>query len=135
MQEFCVIKFRGPLRQLQSIVSQCAIPGEWQFHKTNKFYRFRAAAGTILNWWPTTGTITFQGQNAEDFEALVLAQPGLLSEDANWIDVPDLTSRRESLRESRGTAGDVEDRRELGSGASRRLNPRVVTLLAAPGRR
>jgi hypothetical protein len=68
-----MLTFLGSLANLQDIVMRCAISGEWSFHKKSRFYRFRAATGAILNWWPTTGTINFQGQDAEQFKALFLS--------------------------------------------------------------
>ena len=67
-----MLKFQGSLEELQDIVLRSAIRGEWHFHKTSRFYRFQAATGAILNWWPKTGTINFQGHDAELFEALFL---------------------------------------------------------------
>ena len=57
-----MLKFGGSLDDLKRIVMRCAIPGEWSFRKKNRFYRFQAGSGAILNWWPTTGTINFQGR-------------------------------------------------------------------------
>jgi hypothetical protein len=69
-----MLRFRGSLQQLQDIVRNCAISGEWQMHTANLFYRFRTETGAILNWWPSTGTVNFQGQGAEEFEALILGR-------------------------------------------------------------
>jgi hypothetical protein len=69
---FLMLKFRDSMDELQDIVIRCAIPGIWSFHKKSRFYRFQAATGAILNWWPNTGTINFQGHDAELFEALFL---------------------------------------------------------------
>jgi hypothetical protein len=92
-----MIKFRGSLEELQDIVIRCAILGKWSFHKKSRFYRFQAATGAILNWWPNTGTINFQGQDAQEFERLFLehalvgpaqSEPGPVCEESAWQAVP-----------------------------------------------
>jgi hypothetical protein len=92
-----MLKFRGSLDDLQNIVTRCAIPGRWELHKKSKFFRFQATTGAILNWWPTTGTMNFQGQNPEQFEALFLSHAfmdmsvgtmALLSDEQVWAPVP-----------------------------------------------
>ena len=67
-----MLKFQGSLEELQDVVLRSANRGEWHFHKKSRFYRFQAATGAILNWWPKTGTINFQGHDAELFEVLFL---------------------------------------------------------------
>ena len=88
-----MLKFQGSLKDLQDTVIRCAILGEWRYHKKNRFYRFQAATGSILNWWPSTGTINFQGRHAEQFETLFLehalaaaaqSEPGLVYEEPAW---------------------------------------------------
>jgi hypothetical protein len=92
-----MLKFRSSLEELQDIVLRCAIRGEWSFHKKSRFYRFQAAAGAILNWWPKTGTINFQGRDAQEFERLFLehalvgaaqSAPALVCEESAWEGVP-----------------------------------------------
>jgi hypothetical protein len=127
-------KFHGSLGELQELLRNCSIPGEWQFHKANKFYRFRAATGAILNWWPSTGTINFQGQGAEEFEALILQHARWLGCDASvWAAVPDPTPCPDRLPDARSFAY-PEDQRTLASRTSQRLGPRVIELLPAPKR-
>jgi hypothetical protein len=117
-----MLKFRGSLEELQNIVIRCAIPGKWSFHKKNRFYRFQAATGAILNWWPATGTINFQGHDPEQFEALFLehalvgaaqSEPGLVCEESAWEAVPDPTPSLGGSREAPGSTG-TEERRNLG---------------------
>jgi hypothetical protein len=138
-----MLKFCGSLNDLQDIVMHCAISGEWSFHKKNRFYRFQAATRAILNFWPSTGTINFQGQDAEQFEALFLkhafvgaahSEPTLVCEESAWEAVPGPTpSLSDGPREARSFAG-TEDRRKLVSPTSPRLAPRTAKLLAAPDR-
>jgi hypothetical protein len=138
-----MLKFCGSLNDLQDIVMHCAISGEWSFHKKNRFYRFQAATRAILNFWPSTGTINFQGQDAEQFEALFLkhafvgaahSEPTLVCEESAWEAVPGPTpSLPDGSREAPGFAG-TGNRRKLVSRPSRSLDSRVVRSLAAPDR-
>jgi hypothetical protein len=45
----------------------------------NGFHTFHADGGEVLNWWPSTGTVQFQGKHQEEFKALfsnaLTAQP------------------------------------------------------------
>ncbi len=136
-----MMKFCGSLEDLQEVVVRCATPGEWSFHRKSRFYRFLAKTGAILNWWPTTGTINFQGQDAEQFEALFLehalvgtAQSGsaLVCEEAAWAPVPGPTPPLDE-REAPSFAG-TDKHRNVASQTSRHLNSRSVKLLAAPDR-
>jgi hypothetical protein len=138
-----MLKFRGSLEELQDIVIRCAIPGKWSFHKKNHFYRFQAATGAILNWWPSTRTINFQGHDAEQFEALFLkhalvgaaqSEPGLVCEkESAWEAVPSPTPPLGRSREAPSFVG-TENCRNLASPHSPRLDPRTIKLLAAPNR-
>jgi hypothetical protein len=137
-----MFKFLGSLDELQDIVTRCAIPGEWSFHKKNRFYRFQATTGAILNWWPTTGTINFQGRDAEQFEALflehalvgaALSGPALVCKDAAWEPVPGPTPPLDGSREAPSFAG-TERHRRIASSPSPRLIPKTAKLLAAPDR-
>jgi hypothetical protein len=129
-----MLKFRGSLSQLQELVRECVFPGEWQLQTMNGFYRFRAETGAILNWWPTTGTINFQGQDADQFEALLLGNAPWLSCDSSvWAPVPDCTLPPDGLHGTRRSAA-TEKRRRPASRPSQRLGSRVIELLPAPHR-
>jgi hypothetical protein len=67
-----MLRFKGSLEELGKIVARCEIPGEWPFHAKNNYHRFRASNGAILNWWPTTKALNFQGKEAEHFKDLFL---------------------------------------------------------------
>jgi predicted nucleotide-binding protein len=53
-------KFRGTLEELQSLIAAAGIAGEWDDDSQGK-HSFRTKDGGILNWWPSTGTISPQG--------------------------------------------------------------------------
>ena len=62
-------KFHGTLEELKEAVAACGIQGEWRDNEKANNHSFRGRAGEILNWWPSSGTIQFQGQNPEAFKA------------------------------------------------------------------
>jgi hypothetical protein len=122
-RQFYMLRFTGSLEDLQNIVARCAIPGDWQLHTKSPFYRFRASTGAILNWWPTTKALNFQGKEAERFKDLFLRhtlveveqpEPSLSSDESVWIDLPDPSSPLGGLRKARESARN-EKRRMLGS--------------------
>ena len=59
--------FSGTYAALQDEVKRTGIAGEWLDLGNHK--QFRADTGAVLNWWQSTGTISFQGLAAEEFEA------------------------------------------------------------------
>jgi hypothetical protein len=133
-----MLKFQGSLDDLQHAVRRCAIAGGWCFHKKSRFYRFQAETGAILNWWPTTDTINFQGHDAEQFETIFLehalvgaaqSEHGLVSrKEPAWESVPGPTQTKGGPREAPSFA-ETEDRRSLASAA---CSP--IKLIAAPDR-
>jgi hypothetical protein len=56
------IRFPGNFESLQSFVMLTGIAGQWRQRENH--YQFRADTGAVLNWWRSTGTITFQGSEA-----------------------------------------------------------------------
>jgi hypothetical protein len=59
------LRFQGHIRQLRKLVACTGHAGEWSFHELNSFWMFRSVDGAALNWWPATGTVTFQGLSDE----------------------------------------------------------------------
>ena len=61
--------FSGTYEELQDDVKLTGIYGEWRDFGNHK--QFRSDTGAILNWWQSTGAITFQGPGlaTEEFEA------------------------------------------------------------------
>jgi hypothetical protein len=138
-----MLTFQGSLDDLQNTVMRCAILGEWSFHRKSRFYRFQAATSAILNWWPSTGTINFQGRDAERFEAIFLqralagvaqSEPGLVSrKESAWKAVPKPTQTQGGPREAPSFA-ETEDRHSLASAPCSRLDSRAIKILAVPDR-
>lgn len=66
------MKFRGSIEQLQAIVGMTGASGEW-VDKGRGYWQFRGNDNAILNWWQSSGTITFQGpqEARQEFEVIV----------------------------------------------------------------
>src|SRR5580693_2952198 len=65
-----MIKVHCTLDQLMAVVAACELEGEWSRNTKNNFHSFHAQTGEVLNWWPSTGTVQFQGRCPEEFRAL-----------------------------------------------------------------
>lgn len=74
-----MIRFVGELEDLKKKLSQLEGLGDWKEINANQF-QFRARNGGILNWYPGTGTISFQGK-AEAALSLEVMVDGLLNAD------------------------------------------------------
>jgi predicted nucleotide-binding protein len=61
-------KFHGSLAGLKPAVKRCGLIGKWTKNSKNGFHCFRSETDEILNWWPSTGTIQFQGKNQDKFK-------------------------------------------------------------------
>jgi hypothetical protein len=66
-------KFHGTLPQLQRVVSATGFEGRWETSPHG--HQYRCSMGAILNWWPSTGTLNFQGPAwaAAEFESALAA--------------------------------------------------------------
>lgn len=67
-------KFKGTLEELQAIVSTAGKNGSWDEPAPGQ-HRFRGDGEGIINWWPTKGTLLFQGKPPErdELEAIFCA--------------------------------------------------------------
>jgi predicted nucleotide-binding protein len=74
-----MIKVRSSLAELKAALASCELEGDWYKNTVNGFHSFHAETGEVLNWWPSTGTVQFQGKRREEFKALfsnaLTAQP------------------------------------------------------------
>jgi hypothetical protein len=80
------LHFLGTYAELQDEVLLTGIAGEWRDLGDHK--QFRADTGAVLNWWQSTGTISFQGLAAEEFEAKLFCRA--TGEDDRVIIPPEL---------------------------------------------
>jgi predicted nucleotide-binding protein len=69
-------QFHGRPEELKAAVASTELDGEWSEVPQNGLHVFRARTGEILNWWPGTGTMQFQGKNAGQFKALLASALG-----------------------------------------------------------
>ncbi|GJE31269.1 hypothetical protein [Methylobacterium oxalidis] len=56
------MKFHGSYPHLQKCVYACNTFGDWYWLSVGRLFQFRSIDGEILNWWPSTGTVSFQGR-------------------------------------------------------------------------
>jgi hypothetical protein len=56
------MKFTRKFPALDSIMMRTGIKGKWR--RGENYNQYRANSGAVLNWWESTGTITFQGPEA-----------------------------------------------------------------------
>lgn len=59
-------KFHGDFDEIQAVVTSCGLSGTWGVDDSGR-YSFRGKTGEVLNWWPSKGTVQFQGKNADGF--------------------------------------------------------------------
>ena len=52
-------KFHGEFSELESLVDEMGYKGQWEDDNGKK--AFRSEDKAVLNWWPSTGTLQFQG--------------------------------------------------------------------------
>ncbi len=53
-------KFSGSLDELKGHVAQTVIGGTWS--ESNGAHQFKSHDGGVMRWWPSSGTLQFQGQ-------------------------------------------------------------------------
>lgn len=62
----------GEFDELEEAVRLSGISGQWQPPGQNGLMQFRGRAGEIMNWYPSTGKLLFQGKNPERLEKKVI---------------------------------------------------------------
>jgi len=65
----------GNFKALRKIIALTRIKGEWvEIKRSEGHYQYRTADGAVMNYWPKTGTILFQGSEfaADKLKAAVL---------------------------------------------------------------
>jgi len=73
------MKYIGELEELKSALK--SLNGDWEQLNPNQ-HQFRSHSGGIINWYPSTGTIAFQGKNQPKGE-LITAVRCLIDTDAD----------------------------------------------------
>jgi hypothetical protein len=72
------LKFRGDYDTLKKIVRRTGLDGSWRELRSGQ-KQYHIDDGGYLNWWETTGTITFQGHDIAAREELKQAFIGVAS--------------------------------------------------------
>jgi hypothetical protein len=83
------LKYHGSLDELKAVVAACRFTGEWSENTKHRFHCFRAWAGEVLNWWPSTGTVQFQGKCPEEFRVRFcsIVSAGRQREEVPYVEV------------------------------------------------
>ncbi|HBA89526.1 MAG TPA: DNA-binding protein [Geobacter sp.] len=123
-------KFHGSSDELKAAVEAAGIQGEWNVDGTGK-HAFRSVAGGILNWWPSKGTLQFQGTSAAK-AALETAVNSALSGGAVHVSVVGAASkaRRNNIFIVHGHDVEARDQLEL---TLRRLGLEPFILMNSSG--
>ena len=66
------IRFLGKYGKLRKCVSATCLDGKWRKLPNNQ-KQFCTDDGGYLNWWETTGTLTFEGSNSTAKQKLIQA--------------------------------------------------------------
>lgn len=72
-KEDVMASFHGSIVELKSLVKNAGFQGVWSDNAKSNSHQFKSQSGEILNWWPTKGTLQFQGKNREAFESSLSA--------------------------------------------------------------
>lgn len=57
------VRYHGPFEELKQLIKLARIPGDWR-ELDEGDHQFYTTIGAYLNWWPSTGTVTFQGRSS-----------------------------------------------------------------------
>ncbi|NOD98731.1 hypothetical protein GS610_16100 [Ruegeria sp. HKCCD6228] len=62
-------KFHGTIEELKGHVSYVGRDGDWSGDEAKYVFKGKSPNKEILNWWPKTGTLQFQGGNPDGFRS------------------------------------------------------------------
>jgi hypothetical protein len=69
-------KYFGTIELLQVAIAGTGAVGFWAVCDEPRLHTFRSSAGEIVNWWPRTGTLQFQGLVSSAFVQGVISALG-----------------------------------------------------------
>lgn len=72
-------KFFGTLKELSKIIKSSDYLGAWDKSAQGNKRVFNFNNGAILNWWKSSGTISFQGKPETREEVQAVLEPLLIS--------------------------------------------------------
>lgn len=78
-------KFLGDYVTLQAKVAQLGLAGTWTEHNNGNQKQYKARTGAVLNWYESTGSITFGGAQAEKEKLQASLIPLLEAADGEFI--------------------------------------------------
>lgn len=64
------LRCKGTLAELQQLVFQTGVEGIWLERNSGSHQQFVSSSGTVMNWWPSTGTIHFNGKGGDEHRHL-----------------------------------------------------------------
>jgi hypothetical protein len=92
------LQFRGDYTKVKKCVSRTGVTGQWRELKYGH-KQFRTKGGAILNWWQSSGTVLFQGQDpGMKFEQEFIASAKGRLELKRSEHLPDLQEENATLR-------------------------------------
>src|SRR6266850_812724 len=102
-------KYHGSIEDLKALIEIATIKGNWEDDGQGK-HTFRSKDGTLLNWWPSTGTFNLQGsQQGKD-----KIERGVFQGEAMSLAVPVPVSRKlQHIFIVHGHDSDARDQLEL----------------------
>lgn len=83
-----IAKFQGSLDDLKQALNGLGLSGDWR--QTGQAHQFKTSDGACLNWWPSKGTINFQGPSPhrENLEAAVSRVLGMAPSPSSFNNPP-----------------------------------------------
>jgi hypothetical protein len=63
------LKFLGDYKKIEKCVSRTGVSGQWRELENGKM-QYRTDDRAFLNWWESSGTVTFQGKEEEAIRKL-----------------------------------------------------------------
>jgi len=78
--------FKGDIQDLKDKVLLTGINGEWKELNNGSQYQYRTDTDAVLNWWPSKGTLQFQGKSpAKEELADALANTANMAVSSNSV--------------------------------------------------
>jgi hypothetical protein len=96
-----MVKYNGSIKKLKELVAKRELTGNWSYRDDEAKHVFKAKNGAILNWWPRTGSVHFQGKNTRVFEGIFLKPLSILPAQRNSISTKPRLFVRGHNRETR----------------------------------
>lgn len=107
------IEYEGTIEELRAAVKSAGIRGKWEDDGQGK-YTFRSPDGGILNFWPSKGTLNFQGQDKGKLKLeRAIKAVAITPEAENIVPLTKHTCGEKQIFIVHGHDGDARDQLEL----------------------